>query len=301
MFDDQSCSSPRLRSRFRPGPAVFLEVGAHPSMQSSLNDCLAAQGVEGRVLHSLSRKTDESMQILSNLAQLHFGSAKIDWAAVNQTAGQMVTLPSYPWHYESYWQEQGESTRRLLPIRHEFLQRRLVVARPTWQFDADLRVFSYLQDHRLWDGVVFPAAGFAEIGLAIASELFPEEPYAVEELELLKATVRASELTACRRFKSPMMRTTDRSASSAGLTKNRTGNFTLPVDSCLFRPKSPFAETVDLAQIRARIGNDVTHEQLYTELGMMGYQFGPVFSQIEQVSCEPGESLAKNRCPGVDR
>jgi acyl transferase domain-containing protein len=282
---------PAIAKSIQAGATVFLEVGAHPSMQSSLNDCLAAQGVEGRVLHSLSRKTDESMQILSNLAQLHFGSAKIDWAAVNQTAGQMVTLPSYPWHYESYWQEQGESTRRLLPIRHEFLQRRLVVARPTWQFDADLRVFSYLQDHRLWDGVVFPAAGFAEIGLAIAREMFPEEPYAVEELELLKAlfvsedsvpTIQVTYDADDRSF-----RVFSRADEKQDWELHASGRLVL-VSS-----ESPFAETVDLAQIRARIGNDVTHEQLYTELGMMGYQFGPVFSQIEQVSCEPGESLAK--------
>lgn len=282
---------PAISKSIQAGATVFLEVGAHPSMQSSLNDCLAAQGIEGRVLHSLSRKTDESVQMLSNLAQLHFCSADIDWAAVNRTAGQLVTLPSYPWHYETYWLDQGELAGRLLPIRHQFLQRRLSAARPTWQFDADLRVFTWLQDHRLWDGVVFPAAGFAEIGLAIARELFPEEPYGVEELELLKAMFVSQDVVSTIQITfdpdDRSFRIFSRADEKQDWELHASGRLVL-VSS-----EIPFTETVDLAQIRARIGNDVTHEQLYTELGLMGYQFGPVFSQIEQVACQPGESLAK--------
>ena len=110
------------------------------------------------------------LSLLTNLAQLHIGSVDIDWAAVNQSSGQRVKLPSDPWHYETHWLDRrAGSLSRLEPIRHGFLQQRLSAARPTWQFDADLRVFSYLRDHQIWDGVVFPAAGFAEIGLEVAT------------------------------------------------------------------------------------------------------------------------------------
>jgi acyl transferase domain-containing protein len=286
---------PAIKKSIQLGATVFLEVGAHPSMQSSLTDCLVAQKVEGKVLHSLSRRTDESLQMLSNLAQLHFCSAKINWSAVNQSAGQLVKLPSYPWQYESYWLDRGDLSARLLPIRHQFLQRRLSAARPTWQFDADLRVFSYLQDHRLWDGVVFPAAGFAEIGLAIARELFPEEPYAVEELELLKALFVSQDIV-------PTIQVTfdqdDRSFHIFSKTDEKQ-DWELHASGRLVLVSSEIrsAEPVDLAQIRERIRHEVTHEQLYAELGLMGYQFGPTFSQIEQIWCEPGESLAKIVAP----
>ena len=250
---------PAIAKSIQAGAAVFLEVGAHPSMQSALNDCLGAQGTEGQVLHSLSRKTDESLQMLSNLSLLHFGSAKIDWSAVNQSAGQLVKLPSYPWHYETYWLDQGDLASRLLPIRHQFLQRRLSAARPTWQFDVDLRIFSYLKDHRLWDGVVFPAAGFAEIGLAIAHELFPDEPYGVEELELLKALFVSQDIV-------PTMQVTfdpdDRSFRIFGKADEKQ-DWELHAAGRLVLVSSeiPFADPVDLAQIRARVSNEVTHEQ----------------------------------------
>ncbi len=35
--------------------------------------------------------------------------------------------------------------------------------------------------------MIFPAAGYAELGIAVARELFPEEPYVVEDLQTTKA------------------------------------------------------------------------------------------------------------------
>ena len=286
---------PAIAKSIQAGATVFLEVGAHPSMQSSLNDCLRAQGTEGRVLHSLSRKTDESLQLLSNLAQLHCASVRINWSAVNQSAGRFDRLPSYPWQYESYWLDRGDLASRLLPIRHPFLEKRLPAARPTWQFDGDLRVFSYLQDHRLWDGVVFPAAGFAEIGLAVAGELFPEEPYAVEELEFLKALFVTQDVV-------PTVQVTfdpdDRSFRIFSRADEKQ-DWELHASGrlVLVASEMPIMESIDLAEIRAGFTHEVTHEQLYAELGLLGYQFGPEFSEIEHVWCFPGEALARIAAP----
>ena len=283
---------PAITKSIQTGSTVFLEVGAHPSMQSSLNECLTAQGVEGHVLHSLTRKTDESSSLLTNLAQLHIGSIDIDWSGVNQSSGQRVELPTYPWHYETHWLDRRpESLSRLEPVRYGFLHKRLTAARPTWQCDADLRVFSYLQDHQIWDGVVFPAAGYAEMGLEVAAELFPDEPYAVEELELVKALFVSPDHV-------PTIQVTfdpqDRSFQIFSQADEKqdwelhaTGRLVLVT------AEVPFAAAVDLDELRAELTHSLTHEQLYSELGLLGYQFGPDFSQIEQVCGAPGEALAK--------
>ena len=168
-------------------------------------------------------------------------------------------------------------------------------ARPTWQFDADLRVFSYLHDHRLWDGVVFPAAGFAEIGLAVAGELFPGRTVCVEELELLKALFVSQDVV-------PTIQVTfdgdDRSFRIFSRADEQQ-DWELHASGrlVLISSEIPIMESVDLAQIRAGLHNEVTHEQLYAELGLLGYQFGPEFSEIEHVWCAPGEALAKVVAP----
>ena len=283
---------PAITKSIQAGCTVFLEVGAHPSMQSSLNECLTAQKVEGRVLHSLARKTDESVSLLTNVAQLHQCSVKIDWAAVNQATGARVQLPSYPWHYETHWLDRrDDSLTRLQPVRHAFLFKRLTAARPTWQCDVDLRLFAYLNDHQIWDGVVFPAAGFAEIGLELAAELFPNEPYAVEELDLIKAMFVSADVVPTIQV---VFDSSDRSYQVFSRADEKqdwelhaTGRLVL-ITSAI-----PFAPPVNLNELRASLADGLTHDQLYAELGWLGYQFGPSFSQIEQVHSVPGEALAR--------
>ena len=178
---------PAISSLIASGEGLFLEIGPHPALQSSISACFAAQGTKGAIYHSLARNTDESLEMLTNLAGLHLASVEIDWAALNQSAGNFVRLPAYPWHYETYWLDAGHMATRTAPTLHPLLGSQLTAAQPTWQFALDPRLFPYLDDHRIWDGIVFPAAGYGEIGFAIAGELFPDEPYVVEELEATKA------------------------------------------------------------------------------------------------------------------
>lgn len=283
--------SPAITHSIQAGATTFIEVGAHPSMQSSLTACLAAQNVTGHVFHSLSRKTDESLQLLSNLAQLHIGSVKIDWAAVNQTNGQFVKLPSYPWQYESYWLDRGDMASRLLPVSHPFLIKRLATAKPTWQFETDLHLLNWLTDHRLWDGVVFPAAGFAEIGLAIAGELYPGEPYAVEELEMLKALFipadAALSVQVTYDYQDNTFRVFGLAPEQQEWELHASGRLVL------ISTDFPVVKDVDLNSLLSREGETLTHEEYYAELSALGYQFGPDFSQINHVWRIPGESLVE--------
>ncbi|MCA9008272.1 MAG: thioester reductase domain-containing protein [Planctomycetaceae bacterium] len=283
--------APAITQSIQAGATTFIEVGAHPSMQSSLTACLAAQNVTGHVFHSLSRKTDESLHLLSNLAQLHLCSVKIDWAAVNQTTGQFVKLPSYPWQYEAYWLDRGEMASRLLPVTHPFLFKRLPTARPTWQFETDLHLLNWLTDHRLWDGVVFPAAGFAEIGLAIARELFPGEPYAVEELEMLKALFVPADAALSVQI---MFDHQDSTFRVFSLTSDQQ-EWELHASGrlVLISADMPVMDDADLNSLLSRQGETLTHEEYYTELSALGYQFGPEFSQINHVWRTPGESLVE--------
>ena len=77
--------------------------------------------------------------------------------------------------------------KRLLAEAHPLLGMRVASANPTWQQSIDSRVLEYLDDHRFWDGIIFPASGYGEIGIAVARELFPEESYAVEDLQSRRA------------------------------------------------------------------------------------------------------------------
>ena len=99
-----------------------------------------------------------------------------------------VRLPTYAWQREKFWLESKEGEYlRCAPLEHPLLGLEQVAPMPTWRFELDPRYFTWLDDHRFWDSVIFPAAGYGEIGIAIARKLFPDEHYVVEDLEMKKA------------------------------------------------------------------------------------------------------------------
>jgi len=284
---------PAISNLVNAGERRFLEIGPHPALRSSINACLAAQGTKGAVFHSLARHTDEPLEMLTNLAGLHIASADIDWAAVNQSAGNFVRQPTYPWHYETYWLDSGEMASRLDPPLHPLLGTRITAAKPTWQFKLDPRLFPYLDDHRIWEDIVFPAAGYAEIGLAVAHELFPEESYVVEEVESVKALFASEEAV-------PTVQVVfDEDGKSYSVYSSTSGkDWELNARGRLVKrvpvTKSP---RVDLSDVRSTLSDHVDHEKLYEELHALGYGFGPSFSQIQHVWRTAGEALVEITVP----
>ncbi len=273
----------------RAGSRLFLEVGPHPALESSIMDVMSEQGKQGSVFHSLKRETSESEQILTNLAGLHVLGITIDWAAVNQSTEQLVRLPKYPWNHSSYWLESERSaSERLDPIPHPLLGLRVPAEKPTWQFQLDPRLFDYLHDHQIWDSIVFPGAGYGEIGLAIAAQLFPNQPYVVEELEIKKALFVSEENV-------PTVRVTFDAE-----TKSFTVHSTIGKDSWDLNGRGRLVEmlavkpdTIDVEAIRNRLTDHFDHESYYADFAAAGYQFGPRFRHVKNLWRVPGEVLAE--------
>ena len=273
------------------GHDLFLEVGPHPALQSSINQCLAEQNVSGAVFHSLRQGTDESSELLSNLAGLYTAGVELDWLAVNQSTGNFVRLPSYPWRYESCWLDEGEMADRLLQEPHPFLGKRVAGPMPTWQFELDPRRFSYLEDHRFWDGIIFPAAGFAEIGLALARELYPDDRYVVEDIEstnaLFVSVDRVPTVQVVFDEESKSFNIHSTTGKSQDWTLNARGRIVLISAD----PPAPACVPVDT--LRDGLSDHIGHDRYYAEFAAIGYQFGFDFSQIQGVWRQQGESLVE--------
>ena len=279
----------------RDGANRILEIGPHPALQSSINACFSEQGEKGAVFHSLKRDTDESLELLTNLAKLNVARVDIDWTAVNQSAGNFVRQPTYPWHYETYWLESGEMASRLeLPL-HPFLGKRIAAAQPTWQFNLDPRLFPYLEDHRIWGDIVFPAAGYAEIGLALAQELYPEESYAVEEVESVKALFTSEEQL-------PTVQVVFNKASKSYSVYSSTSDKDWELNArgrLVQRTPEETSPKVNLTDVRNALPNQVDQEELYEALHALGYGFGPNFSRIQHVWRTAGQSLVEITVPAA--
>ena len=180
--------SSAIQSLSNDGSELFLELGPHPALAGPIADSIGSLERDCAVLCSLNRKERETKTILGNLARLHIEGVEIDWASINQSSGKVVSVPKCAWNHERFWMECDQSFRhRLQTIDHPLLGLRQRFPEPCWEFLLDPREHDYLQDHCFWDSIIFPAAGYAEIGLAVAGNLFPDDSYAVESMKTEKA------------------------------------------------------------------------------------------------------------------
>ncbi len=284
--------APAMTNLIRGGERLFLEIGPHPALQSSIGECLQEQKRKGAVFHSLKRKTDETEEILTNLSALHIHGIEIDWKTVNQAAGVFVSQPSYPWNRERFWLESEEGTHlRCAPELHPLLGIRVQGTKPTFEFYLDPRLFPYLDDHRFWDSVIFPAAGYGEIGLALCDALFPGEDYCVEDLDVKKALFVSES-------KIPTVRVVfDEQTRLFSVYSNATGNslkeWDLNAEGVLRKLGEPSFKPVNLETIRKRMEKHFDHAEYYKDYAEAGYQFGPVFQQLQNVWRRRHESLAE--------
>lgn len=289
--------APAISNLVRAGSRLFLELGPHPALESSIIDLMSEQSKQGSVFHSLKRETSESEQILANLAGLHVLGMPIDWAAVNQSSEQLIRLPKYPWNHASYWLESERSaSERLDPIPHPLLGQRVVAEKPTWQLQLDPRLLDYLHDHQIWDSIVFPGAGYGEIGLAIASQLFPEQPYVVEELEIKKALFVSEDNV-------PTVRVGFDPETKTFTIHSTIGKDVWDLNSRgrLIAMPAATPNTVDVAAIQNSLTEHSDHESYYADFDAAGYQFGPRFRHITNLWRVHGEVLAEITVPEAIR
>ena len=281
---------PAVSSLVRENDELFVELGPHPALEGPVKECLAEQGRSGAVFHSLRRETDESLAILTNLAGLHVHGVPIDWATVNHDSGNFVRLPRYPWSHESFWLESKESAQaRLAAVEHPLLGLRVTAAEPTWQFELDPRRFAYLDDHRFWDSIVFPASGYCEIGIALARAVFPDESHAVEDLVMHKALfVSESDVPTIQ----VVFDETDKTFSVYS-GKGEKEQWELHAQGRL-TPMSPSPPApVDLRQLRQPLDEHFDRRMFYEVVTRIGYQFGTCFQHLQELWRVRGEALAE--------
>jgi hybrid polyketide synthase/nonribosomal peptide synthetase FtdB len=277
------------------GHSLFLEIGPHPVLSSSIRECLAERGGKATVLSSLRRKEDEQTCLLGSLAALHNLGIEIDWGAF-YPRGQVVSLPRYPWKRDRYWAESPSVEQmRLGQSDHALLGRRLDVAVPSWEAQVDVERLPYLDDHRIQGNAVFPAAGYIEMAAQALRSLAGMTDCCLGEIELRKALF-VSEAQARRvQLQLDPDLATFRVTSSDGPASSRPAVYALgQVRARQRTARSPLA---DLSAIRRRLETHLAATACYESLGRRGYEYGPCFRAIQEVWVGEDEALARIQAP----
>ena len=170
------------------GVDVWLELGAHPALVHSIQECLARRGGKVPVLSSMRREREHE-SLLETAMDLHRACVALDFAAMTPSR-RLLSLPAYAWDKSRWWNEASDWREgRLGAGGKGLLDIRLPRATPTWTARLDGRHMAFLKDHKVENHVIFPAAAFVDMVLEAGVQLFEGRAFVVEDFEIRKPLI----------------------------------------------------------------------------------------------------------------
>jgi acyl transferase domain-containing protein/acyl carrier protein len=171
------------------GVDIWLELGAHPALAHSIQECLAERGGPKPIVISSVRREREHESLVEAAMDLHRAGAVLDFKAMTPSR-RLLALPAYAWDRSRCWNEAPDWREgRLAPGGRGFLDMRLPCATPTWTARLDSRHMAFLRDHKVENQVIFPAAAFVDLVLEAGVQLFEGRPFVIEDFEIRKPLI----------------------------------------------------------------------------------------------------------------
>jgi len=277
------------------GHQLFLELGPHPVLATSIKQNLAAHSLPCSVLASLRRDSPDSLQLGALLAGLHTAGYSLDWKNIWTRAGGFIALPGTVWQRERFWSE-GELDRdwRIGKLEHPLLISPLHISDQTWMVRLDLEHFRYLSDHRAQGHIIFPAAAYVEMALA-ASRAMYGKPGVVEGLQFQKALILPEKGPAA------IMQLTFYPADKRFTISSREGDAANPEwqQHCQGYLRKPETTSVTPpAALKLETQSILSDEACYSRFTTAGLDYGPCFRSIQTI--QQAGTLAQGRVCRVD-
>ncbi len=169
---------------------VALELGPHPVLAYSITECFQASEKSVRVLTSLHREQNDLQCMAKALADLYTLGANVRWSGYFTPPARKLLIPNYPFQRIRCWSESRQTRlARLNQIDHPLLGESQHGPQPKWHSRVDLRLQSYLADHRVRGACVYPAAAILESALAASLQITASERVQLDRLRLLSPCV----------------------------------------------------------------------------------------------------------------
>jgi len=297
------------------GFETFLEVSPHPVLSSSIIQSYQKLGREITAFASIRRNEAELTNLYQTLGSFYMRGYPVNWAKLYAEAGQVVSLPTYPFQRETYWYTQLASTGlrfnatthrpvsintgsgpvvRLHPLFETYLELAFSPGSYLWQGDIDLNRLTYLNDHQVQGRVILPGAAYVEMALTAARQLKTEGALRITDLEFKEALFLSPDSPQKLQL---MLKPAEAGQfsfqifSAAKISQKWTLHTTGQIAPAEVNVINDSANWLNQLQGRCVERREATaHYQLMHERGL---QYGPSFQAISQIWRRDGEALAK--------
>lgn len=294
------------------GHTLFIEINPHPILLSSIQQSLSTRDQAIRLLPSLRREESAGEVLYRTLGELYTAGFSISWNQLYLGGGKYVPLPLMPWQHQRYWidtkatglKKLWQGTREAGGHSHPLLGECIKLANATssfvWQTTLESDSLRFLNDHRINDEIVFPAAGYIEMALQAAEEAGLKDTYTFLDFAFKeKMTFQDGAARSIQALLSPnekggfsfsmysrnSLKENWIEHASVTIVPTRTDDHLLPQ-----MKSSP-------TLIRQQPTAQYTGAEFYQTLQRRGVHYGPSFRAIQEVWSKDNESLARLHLP----
>ncbi|WP_373169334.1 type I polyketide synthase [Mycobacterium marinum] len=262
---------------------TFVEISPHPLLTHAITDTLAAAESRTRLITAtLQRYGDDAITFHTNLAAV--GKKPAD-----AVTGQLADIPVTPWQHTQFWVEDRSGMSELVAA-HPLLGVHIEVPSGhdhVWQADVGTKACPWLGDHKVFGQAIMPAAGFAEIALAAASEAFdlPVDALSINQLEIeqmLDLDEHTQVTTQLTRRADDKTRIEIYSRSASGWRRHAVAKA---------ETSTPSAAPVLEERTSRQDETDIKPADLYALLRQAGQNHGPAFAALTRILRRPDGSV----------
>jgi acyl transferase domain-containing protein/NAD(P)-dependent dehydrogenase (short-subunit alcohol dehydrogenase family)/aryl carrier-like protein len=272
------------------GITNFVEIGPHPVLRDYVLQTTKACDVAAAALQTLRRPTaerpePESAAMWQTICACYAHGAGHPEALFERPA-RPASLPAYPWQRVRHWRGAVPLPDAPSPTQreHPLLGWRPRGTEGVWQNAIDTTQLPYLADHMVQGSVLFPAAGYIELGFAAARLLRGDGPMALENLDIMRPLTLAERPI-------PALQCSVDIADGTWEVQSRpemhAETWTTHLRGRLTRAECAAPRTADLQAMRAALPDYVDGAEHYADARSRGLAYGPAFQGVRAIWMSP--------------
>ncbi|MBC8088315.1 MAG: SDR family NAD(P)-dependent oxidoreductase [Phycisphaerae bacterium] len=273
---------------------AFVEVGPHPTLLGLARQSLT--GTKQLWLPTLRQGISDWTQVLESLTQLYVHGVDIDWRGFdNGYERNRTVLPRYPFQRARYWADHSANSVRqpVRPPQHPLIDRELRQAATSdriFETELSTRRFEFLRDHRIFESLLVPSPVLMEMTSAVAALALESSP-CIRDFTMHTALSVDNDKVVTLQLVLGAGDGNTRSVRVAAFDEqtcmwNTCATASLAVASAGSRH-------VDIAQLRARVGQSANVSEFYAWLSSIQLDFGERFRGIDELWHEGPHALAR--------
>jgi len=279
------------------GVTLFIEIGPHPVLKDYVSQAARSAGMPTVAMQTLRRPSskgpESDVENLATAVAAAYANGASNLAEMFARPVKSPNLPTYPWQRSRHWRGGAPLPDNYVPLSkdHPLLGARLPRTDGLWEMPMDKNLLPYLKDHVIQGAVLFPAAGYLELTIAAAREIFGKDRIIdVETFQILRPLVLGED-------NDPLVQTLvdsrDGTVEISSRRERTSKEHTVHVRNRISEVEDAQAPVIDLDAIRSRVTVEIGRDEHFDACNYRGLNYGPTFQGIQKVRLSPEDAQTR--------